>query len=110
MSRLLSRCLLSALAAGLAVALGGCNNTPAGLANKDKDKVGEMIVGAWEVTKAGSYTPEGSVLQFAKDGKLKVTMKIDDKETCTDWTYVVDGDKINLAGTLVDTEVKQTLQ
>ena len=98
---------LCALVCCLALGLAGCTCKPTELANPDK--IADMIVGTWEVTKSGSYWPEGATLEFGKDGKLKVTFKIDDQDNPTEWTYTVDGDKINLVGTLVDTEVNQVL-
>jgi uncharacterized protein (TIGR03066 family) len=74
----------------------GCGSKPTELANKDK--VPELIVGTWEVTKAGSYAPEGATLEFRKDGKLRVAFSIDDWKTDADWTYIVDGSKINMVG------------
>ena len=81
-----------------------------GLAGCTSKPVGDMIVGTWEVTKSGSYMPEGAILEFSKNGKLKMSYTIDGKENPTDWTYIVDGDKLNWAGTMFDPEVKQTYQ
>jgi uncharacterized protein (TIGR03066 family) len=86
------RCLLLGC---LALGLAGCGSKANGLANTAN--LGEQIVGTWEVTKAGSYMPEGSTLEFGKDGKLKVVAKLDEKET-TEWTYTIEGDRITLLG------------
>lgn len=85
-----------ALLYAVSLALIGCTNAPAELPNKAQ--VGEKIVGTWEVSKAGSYAPQGSTYEFSKDGKLKITTTMDDKTTSTNWTYNLSGDKLHLIG------------
>jgi uncharacterized protein (TIGR03066 family) len=84
------------LLACLIAAPAGCNNKPVELPSQNQ--LGDRIVGAWEVTKAGSYAPQGSTYEFGKDGKLKITITVDDKSTVTDWNYTITGDKLNLIG------------
>jgi uncharacterized protein (TIGR03066 family) len=58
-----------------------------------------LIVGVWELTKAGEGGPPvGTTMEFTKDGKLKLSGKADGKEFAFDGTYVIEGDK--LTGTL----------
>jgi len=59
------------------------------LSNKEK------IIGTWELTKSDGDVPVGSILEFTKDGKLKLTAKIDGKEVNLTQNYAVDGDKLS---------------
>src|SRR5262249_44882197 len=53
-----------------------------------------LIVGVWELTKADKGGPPiGTVMEFTKDAKLKMTGKADGKELVADGTYVVEGNK-----------------
>jgi uncharacterized protein (TIGR03066 family) len=51
----------------------------------DKDK----LIGVWE-------SKDGEVIEFTKDGKIKVTVKLGDKEIKVEATYKVDGDKLTV--------------
>ena len=84
----------------------------AGLRAEDKkaDTNKDKVVGSWEVTK--SYEggpPVGSVIVFAKDGKMKVTHKQDDKEVTTEGTYTVEGEKMTVTLKRDDKEIKHTV-
>lgn len=62
---------------------------------EDKPDYAKLIVGKWEVTKAGPGTvPVGTILEFTKDGKAKATIKIGDKMETLEGTYTLDGDKL----------------
>ena len=59
----------------------------------DKTDYKKLIVGKWEVSKADEGTvPEGTQVEFTKDGKLKIAAKMGDEdfklyidpETCID--------------------------
>ena len=50
----------------------------------------EKIVGTWE-------SKDGEVIEFAKDGKMKVSIKLGDKTITVDGTYTVEGDKLNIS-------------
>ncbi len=64
------------------------HHQPTEASNKDK------IVGSWEVTKG---TPPGGVVEFTKDGKLKMTAEGPDKKPLTmEGTYAVDGDSLKV--------------
>jgi uncharacterized protein (TIGR03066 family) len=55
-----------------------------------------LIVGVWELTKAGEGGPPvGTTMGFTKDGKVKMSGKADGKEFSFDGTYVVEGDKLS---------------
>jgi uncharacterized protein (TIGR03066 family) len=59
----------------------------------DEDK---KIVGKWEITKSGSDLPEGTLIEFTKDGKLNVAIKIGDKEEKITGTYTVKESKLTV--------------
>jgi len=69
-----------------------------GLAAEEKADVNkEKLVGTWEVVKAEQGAlPVGSVVDFGKDGKAKVTHKHDGKESTAEGTYAVEGDKLTV--------------
>jgi uncharacterized protein (TIGR03066 family) len=62
---------------------------------EDKPDYAKLIVGKWEVTKADPGTqPEGMLVEFTKDGKMKGSFKIGDNVETFEGTYTLDGDKI----------------
>ena len=75
---------------------------PAGAAEKATNK--EKIVGTWEVTKAGSDLPEGSTIEFTKDGKLILSGKMGDQEFKMEGTYKLEGDKFDFTLKMGDQE------
>src|SRR5262249_3392554 len=73
----------------LGLALGGT----AGDGNAKK------IVGLWEFVKSdeeGKGPPPGTTVRFTKDGKLKLHLKVEDKEFNLEGTYKVDGKKLTI--------------
>jgi uncharacterized protein (TIGR03066 family) len=54
----------------------------------------DKLVGTWEVTKGD--LPAGSTAEFAKNGKLKVTIKGEDKTETHEGTFKLDGDTIKV--------------
>jgi uncharacterized protein (TIGR03066 family) len=53
----------------------------------------KLLVGKWEVVKSDLGTlPEGVVVEFTNEGKMKLTLKKDGKEATVEGGYVVDGD------------------
>jgi uncharacterized protein (TIGR03066 family) len=70
--------------------------------NKDK------LLGTWEATKGDM--PPGSTLEFAKDGKLTMTVKQPgaEKPMVASGTYEVDGEKIMTTAKVGDKEHKET--
>jgi uncharacterized protein (TIGR03066 family) len=59
----------------------------------DEDK---KIVGKWEITKSGCDLPPGTTIEFTKDGKLTVVLKIEGKDEKITGTYKVDKTKLTV--------------
>jgi uncharacterized protein (TIGR03066 family) len=74
----------------LGVALVLCDGTA--YAQEDNAK---KIVGIWELTKAGSDLPVGTLVEFTKDLKLNATLK-DGKDEKITGTYLIEKDKITV--------------
>jgi uncharacterized protein (TIGR03066 family) len=74
---------------------------------KDKPDNAKLLVGKWEVTNANKELPPGSVIEFGKDGKMKITRKADGKEETADAVYKVEGDKIQFTLKLGNREEKK---
>jgi uncharacterized protein (TIGR03066 family) len=82
----------------------------AGVRAEDKADNAKLIVGKWELTKVEEGgLPKGTVIEFTKDGKVKVTAKMDDKDNVFEGTYKVEGDKLNVTMKIGDDEHKQTI-
>jgi uncharacterized protein (TIGR03066 family) len=64
--------------------------------DKEKDANKTKIVGTWEMVKttAKDSPPPGTLVEFTKDGKFKLAVKVGDKEIKLDGTFSVDGDKL----------------
>jgi uncharacterized protein (TIGR03066 family) len=79
-----------------------------GVRAEEKDNK-EKILGTWvqDKTDVGNY-PVGSVFVFAKDGKVKLTIKKPKDEESADGTYSVEGDKLVVK--LGDKEKKHTIK
>jgi uncharacterized protein (TIGR03066 family) len=60
---------------------------------KNEPTKSEKLLGTWEVTKSDT-APVGAILEFKKDGTMKLTVKEDGKETSMECKYKVDGDTI----------------
>jgi len=93
------------LAVGAVVCLAG-----GGARAADNEK---MIVGQWEISKpaeGGGGLPKGSVVEFSKDGKIKVTAKKGDTDAVMEGTYKVDGDSFTATLKAGEEERKQTLE
>lgn len=79
-------------------------------AEEKKADNAKLLIGKWEAVKADPKTlPVGATVEFAKDGKVKVTVKIDGKEMSHEGTYKVDGDKFTLTMKMGDAENKLTI-
>ena len=77
---------------------------------QDKVEYAKLIVGTWEVTKADPDTvPVGSVVEFAKDGKMKVVGKKGGAEEKIEGTYTVEKDTFTFTLKAGDQELKQTI-
>lgn len=91
-------------AAALVCLLGGLGR------GQDKTDYAKMLVGKWEVTKADVGTvPEGTVLEFTKDGKLKVTGKKGDENLTLEGTYKVEKNMFTFTIKVNDMERSQTI-
>src|ERR1051326_1230204 len=93
------------MAAGLVVSLIG-----ASVRADEKSDHAKLIVGKWEVTKADEGTlPVGAVVEFTKDGKIKVTAKMGDQEEKHEGTYKVDADAFTFNFKIGDQEVSEKI-
>jgi uncharacterized protein (TIGR03066 family) len=64
-----------------------------GVRAEDKKDNAKLIVGNWEITKTYEKGPAvGSTVEFTKDGKMKVSHKVEGKDVTAEGTYKVDGD------------------
>jgi uncharacterized protein (TIGR03066 family) len=70
---------------------------------KDVDKA--KIVGKWKVIKAEGVPP-GTIVEFSKDGKLKISIEADGMKLELSGTYKVEGDKLQTALKVGDKEEK----
>ena len=85
--------VLRLLVAGVTV----CALTANVRAEEKKVDNAKLLVGSWEVTKADPETlPPHTVVEFGKEGKMKVTTKKEGKDESHDGTYKVDGDKFTI--------------
>jgi len=95
------------MAAGLLV-VGLLTALPAREKQADANK--EKLVGIWEVVKADQGAlPVGSVVDFGKDGKVKVTAVREGKESTLEGSYVVEGEKLTVTLKHDDKEVKHAI-
>lgn len=93
------------LALGLVVCV-----VSAGARADEKADNAKLIVGKWEATKVDEGTlPKGSIVEFTKDGKLKITVKMGDQDLTIDGTYKVDGNKFTITMKMGDDEQTQTI-
>jgi uncharacterized protein (TIGR03066 family) len=78
--------------------------------SQDKTDYAKLIVGTWEVTKADENTvPVGSVVEFTKDGKMKVTAKEGGAEMKLEGTYKVEKDTFTFTLKAGDQDLSQTI-
>lgn len=71
----------------------------------DKKADAKLAVGTWEVTKTHEGgPPKGGVVEFTKDGKIKVTGEQNGMKQSFDGTYKIDGAKMVLTFKIGDTE------
>jgi uncharacterized protein (TIGR03066 family) len=71
----------------------------------------KLIVGQWEITKpaeGGGGLTKGSVVEFFKDGKIKVTRK-GDTDMVMEGTYKLDGDMFTATTKVGEEERVQTI-
>ena len=72
--------------------------TVTGVRAEEKADNAKLIVGVWEVVKSEEgKPPNGTLIEFTNDGKMKMSSKIDGKEVTLQGTYTVEGDQLTLA-------------
>jgi len=77
-------------------------------AGEKKEEKKASIVGTWTASKVDPGTiPEGAVVEFAKDGKFKMTGKGPDEKM--EGTYKLEGEKVALIMKVGTDEKKQSL-
>ena|SRR5579871_5523623 len=77
---------------------------------EEKKDTAKLLSGTWEVVKGERSTlPVGSLMEFAKEGKLKLSVKDGDKETQLEGTYKVDGNEVTITIRLGEQEKKLVL-
>ena len=82
----------------------------AGTRAADKADYAKKIVGKWELTKVEEGgLPKGTVVEFTKDGKVKLVMKKDDKDATLEGTYKVEGDTFSVTMKVGDDEHTQKI-
>lgn len=96
------------LAAGLLAAGAACG--PAAAQEKKDGTNKEKIVGTWELVKTEEPIPDGVkvVVNFGKDGKMKVTATFMGKTQEQEGTYKVEGDKLQTTQKQGNMEKKET--
>lgn len=63
----------------------------------DEADVAKFLIGKWEVTKADEGTvPEGSIIEFTRDGKVKASIKKGESLEITEGTYKVEKDTVTV--------------
>jgi uncharacterized protein (TIGR03066 family) len=95
------------LAAGLIVCLPGM----IAQADEKKSDNAKLMVGKWEVTKTFEQGGPGigSIVEFTKDGKMKVTHKMGDQSETIEGTYKLEGDKFTFTLKAGENEIKKTI-
>lgn len=92
----------------LAAALGLAVFALAGHAGAKADGTPKLL-GKWEVTKSTGDTPVGAVVEFAKDGKLTVTISNEGKDVKLDGTYKLTDKKLSLKLSLNEQKIEHDL-
>ena len=115
--RVLGLTLTACVVLALSACSGGSSgkNENKGSSSQNKDNKGtpagektnaDKIIGKWELVKSGLEAAVGETVEFAKDGKMKMTtkpivgkdkeIKYVGKEQTIEGTYKVEGDKITV--------------
>jgi uncharacterized protein (TIGR03066 family) len=75
------------------------------VAEKKKADNAKLAVGTWEVTKShDGGPPKGGIVEFTKDGKIKVTGEQNGMKQSFEGTYKIDGAKMVLTFKIGDNE------
>ena len=68
-----------------------------GFAMADEKETAKLLVGKWEATKVDEGSlPKGAIVEFMKDGKMKVSGKKGDDDLALDGTYKLNGMKLTV--------------
>src|SRR5262245_49962751 len=79
-----------------------------GGADEKKADNAKLIVGKWKITKAREGgPPEGTQIEFTKDGKISITVEVNGEKRMLEGTYKVDGDKFTITRSQNGEENKQ---
>jgi uncharacterized protein (TIGR03066 family) len=90
------------LAGFLILALVGISAADEKKDEKKTEETKKKLLGTW-VAQEGGDMPAGSTLEFVKDGKLKIVLKIQDNKIEVEGTYeVADGEKLNVTSKTPD--------
>ncbi|HEV3145334.1 MAG TPA: TIGR03066 family protein [Gemmataceae bacterium] len=82
----------------------------AGSARADEKDTAKLLVGKWEATKVDEGTlPQGTIVEFTKDGKVKITAKKDDKDVNLAGTYTFENHKLTVKLKMNDEEKEHTV-
>lgn len=82
-----------------------------GVRAEEKPDYAKLVVGKWEATKTDPDTlPKGSLVEFTKDGKLKVTVKEGGTDMTIEGTYKLTGSKFEMTMKIGDMEHKETIE
>jgi uncharacterized protein (TIGR03066 family) len=92
-----------------AALLGVCVVVFAGTARADDDDNAKKLLGVWVIDKSGSMLPEGSTVEFIKDGKLKVILKDKSGDMNFSGTYKLAKDKLTTIVNLMGKDVEDIL-
>jgi uncharacterized protein (TIGR03066 family) len=88
--------------------LGVCLVVFAGTASAQDDNA-KKIMGAWEIAKKTGDLPEGTVVEFQKEGKLVVLLKEDGKDMKLEGTYKLEKEKLNVTITVMGEKHEEAL-
>ena len=89
----------------LAVGVSLCLLGSSAAADEKQADNAKLAVGTWEVTKShDGGPPKGGVVEFTKDGKIKVSGEQDGMKQTFEGTYKVDGNKMVLTFKIGDSE------
>ena len=81
----------------------------AGAAPAPADDTAAKLVGTWVVTKAGGDAPEGTQVAFTKDGKMTVVVKADTEAVTIAGTYKADKNKLKVELKVGDKDTTEEL-
>lgn len=73
------------------------------------DDNAKKLVGTWVLSKAGGDLPEGSTVEFTKDGKLKVAIKDGSGDIKVDGTYKLEKEKITVKLKFMDQNIEESI-